>query len=240
MLLRSQPDGGRAAQSGVPAITTSASQPPPACRVASARSWSRTPEYGPQGWMSRMQPCWMASRFGRRVRARLDVAPVQREAVDRRVHAAQRPAPAGERLRDRPAGGDEVRVRLGDPDAQAPAAPLELLPQRGRGLGRRRRGRRRRRRLGRGRGRLGARRLRGGLLVAAGADQRDGAGGGQQDERYDGERALHSGGGRRDGRAAQTADTSSSSATRKEEPQPQAAITLGLSTLKPAPWRPST
>ena len=38
----------------------------------------------------------------------------------------------------------------------------------------------------------------------------------------------------------QTAETSSSSATRKEEPQPQAAITLGLSTLKPAPWRPST
>ena len=39
---------------------------------------------------------------------------------------------------------------------------------------------------------------------------------------------------------SQTADTSSSSATRKEEPQPQAATTLGLSTLKPAPCRPST
>ena len=26
----------------------------------------------------------------------------------------------------------------------------------------------------------------------------------------------------------------------KEEPQPQAAMTFGLSTLKPAPWRPST
>ena len=38
----------------------------------------------------------------------------------------------------------------------------------------------------------------------------------------------------------QTADTSSSSATRKEEPQPQAAITFGFSTLKPAPCRPST
>ena len=39
---------------------------------------------------------------------------------------------------------------------------------------------------------------------------------------------------------SQTAETSSSSATRKEEPQPQAATTLGLSTLKPAPCRPST
>src|SRR5579875_1366816 len=39
---------------------------------------------------------------------------------------------------------------------------------------------------------------------------------------------------------SQTAETSSSSATRNEDPQPQAAITLGLSTLKPAPWRPST
>ena len=39
---------------------------------------------------------------------------------------------------------------------------------------------------------------------------------------------------------SQTADTSSSSATRKEEPQPHAATTLGLSTLKPAPCRPST
>jgi len=38
-------------------------------------------------------------------------------------------------------------------------------------------------------------------------------------------------------RRAQTAETSSSSATRKEEPQPQAATTLGFSTLKPAPWR---
>ena len=38
----------------------------------------------------------------------------------------------------------------------------------------------------------------------------------------------------------QTAETSSSSATRKEEPQPQAAITFGFSTLKPAPCRPST
>ena len=40
--------------------------------------------------------------------------------------------------------------------------------------------------------------------------------------------------------AAQTAETSSSSATRKEEPQPQAAITFGFSTLKPAPCRLST
>src|ERR1019366_6637263 len=38
-------------------------------------------------------------------------------------------------------------------------------------------------------------------------------------------------------RRVQTAETSSSSATRKEEPQPQAATTLGFSTLKPAPWR---
>ena len=38
----------------------------------------------------------------------------------------------------------------------------------------------------------------------------------------------------------QTALTSSSSATRNEEPQPQAAITFGLSTLKPAPCMPST
>src|SRR5436305_15326580 len=37
-----------------------------------------------------------------------------------------------------------------------------------------------------------------------------------------------------------TAETSSSSATRNDEPQPQAAITFGLSTLSPAPWRPST
>jgi DNA-3-methyladenine glycosylase II len=36
-------------------------------------------------------------------------------------------------------------------------------------------------------------------------------------------------------RPVQTAETSSSSATRNEEPQPQAAITLGFSTLKPAP-----
>ncbi len=40
-----------------------------------------------------------------------------------------------------------------------------------------------------------------------------------------------------DGARVQTAETSSSSATRKEEPQPQAATTLGFSTLKPAPWR---
>ena len=38
----------------------------------------------------------------------------------------------------------------------------------------------------------------------------------------------------------QTAETSCSSATRNEEPQPQAAITFGFSTLKPAPWRSST
>ena len=38
----------------------------------------------------------------------------------------------------------------------------------------------------------------------------------------------------------QTAETSSSSATRKEEPQPQAATTFGLLTWKPAPCRPST
>ena len=41
-------------------------------------------------------------------------------------------------------------------------------------------------------------------------------------------------------RGRQTAETSSSSATRKEEPQPQAATTFGLSTLKPAPCRLST
>ena len=49
--------------------------------------------------------------------------------------------------------------------------------------------------------------------------------------------------GRQDGgrdERPQTAETSSSSATRKEEPQPHAAITLGFSTLKPAPCRPST
>ena len=38
----------------------------------------------------------------------------------------------------------------------------------------------------------------------------------------------------------QTAETCSSSATLKEEPQPQAATTLGLLTLKPAPWRLSS
>ena len=41
--LRSQPDGGRAAHSGVPVITTKPSQPPSAWRAASALSWSRTP-----------------------------------------------------------------------------------------------------------------------------------------------------------------------------------------------------
>ena len=41
-------------------------------------------------------------------------------------------------------------------------------------------------------------------------------------------------------RAAQTAETCSSSATRNEEPQPQAATTLGLLTLKPAPCRLSS
>jgi DNA-3-methyladenine glycosylase II len=40
--------------------------------------------------------------------------------------------------------------------------------------------------------------------------------------------------------ARQTAETSSSSATRNEDPQPQAATTLGFSTLKPAPCSPST
>ena len=35
-------------------------------------------------------------------------------------------------------------------------------------------------------------------------------------------------------------ETCSSSATRKDEPQPQAATTLGLLTLKPAPWRLSS
>src|SRR5580692_18565 len=38
----------------------------------------------------------------------------------------------------------------------------------------------------------------------------------------------------------QTAETCSSSATRKDEPQPQAATTLGFDTLKPAPWRLSS
>ena len=38
----------------------------------------------------------------------------------------------------------------------------------------------------------------------------------------------------------QTAETCSSSATRKEEPQPQAATTFGLLTLKPAPCRLSS
>ncbi len=42
---------------------------------------------------------------------------------------------------------------------------------------------------------------------------------------------------RRDG---YTAETSCSSATRNDEPQPQAATTLGLSTLKPAPCSEST
>ena len=47
----------------------------------------------------------------------------------------------------------------------------------------------------------------------------------------------------RDGHAPgcnQTAETCSSSATRNDEPQPQAATTLGFSTLKPAPWRVSS
>lgn len=39
---------------------------------------------------------------------------------------------------------------------------------------------------------------------------------------------------------AQTAETCSSSATRKDEPQPHAATTLGLLTLKPAPCRLSS
>ncbi len=38
----------------------------------------------------------------------------------------------------------------------------------------------------------------------------------------------------------QTAEHSSSSATRNDEPQPQAATTLGLLTWNPAPWRDST
>ncbi len=38
----------------------------------------------------------------------------------------------------------------------------------------------------------------------------------------------------------QTAETCSCSATRNEEPQPQAATTLGLFTLKPAPRRLSS
>ena len=40
----------------------------------------------------------------------------------------------------------------------------------------------------------------------------------------------------------QTAETCSSSATRNEDPQPQAATTLGLLTRKlvPAPWRLSS
>ena len=38
----------------------------------------------------------------------------------------------------------------------------------------------------------------------------------------------------------QTAETSSSSATRNEEPQPQAATMFGFSTLKPAPCSDST
>ena len=80
--------------------------------------------------------------------------------------------------------------------------------------------RRRRRRVGRRRGGLGAR------LVAVAA-------GGEGGSRCDQQR-------RRGTARPQTADTSSSSATRNEEPQPQAAITLGLSTLKPAPWRLST
>ncbi len=40
--------------------------------------------------------------------------------------------------------------------------------------------------------------------------------------------------------AGQTAETSSSSGTRNEEPQPQAAMTFGLFTWKPAPVRAST
>ena len=46
--------------------------------------------------------------------------------------------------------------------------------------------------------------------------------------------------GRPRARRPQTAETCSSSATRKEEPQPQAATTLGLLTLKPAPCRLSS
>ena len=70
-----------------------------------------------------------------------------------------------------------------------------------------------------------------GVLVAAGEqDQRE-------DARQDPAEAEDQARGRT---TAQTADTSSSSRTWKDEPQPQAAITLGFSTLKPAPWRPST
>ncbi len=80
-----------------------------------------------------------------------------------------------------------------------------------RGLGRRRGGRRRPLRL---------------LGVAAAAGER-------QNQRRKGGAPTRN-------RAGQTAETSSSSATRNEEPQPQAAITFGFSTLKPAPWRLST
>ena len=61
---RSQPDGGRAAQSGVPATTTSASQPPSFWREASARSCSLTPANPAHGCLSRRQPPLKPSRSG--------------------------------------------------------------------------------------------------------------------------------------------------------------------------------
>ena len=61
---RSQPEAGGAAQSGVPATTTSASQPPSFWREASARSWSRTPANAAHGCLSRRQPPLRASRSG--------------------------------------------------------------------------------------------------------------------------------------------------------------------------------
>jgi hypothetical protein len=56
--LRSQPDAGRAAHSGVPLMTTSTSQPPLCCfwRDASAASWSLTPYHPAHGGVPRMQP----------------------------------------------------------------------------------------------------------------------------------------------------------------------------------------
>ncbi len=148
------------------------------------------------------------------VRIGLERGPVQHEPVERRLELAHVVLPADELGRDalaRAGGPEEVRVLLGDPDREI-AAGLALGDGRRARLGRRRGGR------GRGRGRLGGVLLA--AVVTAARQDRDRESG--RDERL------------------QTAETSSSSATRKEEPQPQAAITLGFSTLKPAPCRPST
>jgi hypothetical protein len=55
---RSQPEAGRAAQSGVPVMTASTCQPPLCCfwREASAASWSLTPAQPAHGGVPRRQP----------------------------------------------------------------------------------------------------------------------------------------------------------------------------------------